>query len=73
MYTRVKRFKKQVQEFIIKHNIKDEELIIVSHSNFSRAWTALDIDTKKLDFVDCYSPKNCEIFEYITLFTENFI
>ena len=63
MYTRVQRFKKFVKNFIEEKQIKDGELIIVAHSNFSRAWTAKDIDTKKLDFIDCYSPKNGEIFE----------
>ena len=63
MYSRVQRFKLQVKKFVKENNVKDGELIIVSHSNFSKSWTAKHFDFQNDMFLDFYYPKNCEMFE----------
>ena len=63
IYTRVKKFKKYIAEFVREKNIKDGELIIVAHSNFSRSWTAEGMDYENQEYINYYHPKNCEIFE----------
>ena len=63
VFTRVKKAKEFFKNFVKEKNLKDGELVIVTHSRFSKAWSSKDIDIEKDEFIDYYAPKNCEVFE----------
>ena len=64
MFTRINRVKNWVKQFIAENDIKDEELVIVAHSRFGKAWTAKDCNQSTNEFKDFYAMKNCEVLEY---------
>ena len=63
MFTRVKKFKAYVSNFVKEKGLQDGELILVVHSRFSKSWTAEAVDEATDEFVNYHAPLNCEVFE----------
>ena len=64
LFVRAQKFKTFMRSFIEINKVKDGELILITHSNFLKSWTAKDIDVYENKLIDFYHPKNCEFFKY---------
>ena len=63
IYVRTQKFKKQLKEYIKKNNIKDGQLVIVTHMRIIKAWTAKDFNEKTDEYVDFIDPENACFLE----------
>ena len=63
LFSRVKKTKAYLKEFVNKNNVKDGELVVVAHSRFAKAFTAKSVNVKTDEFVEEYKMKNYEILE----------
>lgn len=62
-YKRAQTAKKIVKEYIKQNEVKDYELVLVSHGNFIRGWTSSGFNKETNSFINDTYLQNCELLE----------